>query len=70
MDQQLLSSWEVNNRNERSPIQILEPEGSLIHLISRYVGCDQCHSNYLSHSNELDAQIASCYSYNTPYWKI
>lgn len=73
MDQQLLSSCKVNNRNERSPIQILEPEGSLIHLISRYAGCDQCHSNYLSHSNELDAQIfmlLCCYLYSTSYWKI
>lgn len=44
---------------KRSPVWIPEPEGSFYSLISRYVDSDQHHSNYLSHLNELDTEIAT-----------
>lgn len=61
------SCWKVNTGSERSPVWSPEPEGSSIHLISRYVDCDQHHSNYLSHLNELDTEIATLVIYTAPF---
>lgn len=64
---QLPSCCKVNTGSKGSPGQILEPEGSFIHLISSYVGNDQNHSNYLSHLNELDTEIATLVIYTAPF---
>lgn len=65
--QQLPSCCKVNTGSERSPVWIPEPEGGFIHLISRYADCDQHHSNYLSHLNELDTEIATLVIYTAPF---
>lgn len=64
---QLPSCCKVNTGSKGSPGQILEPEGSFIHLISRYVDSDQHHSNYLSHLNKLDTEIATFVIYTAPF---